>query len=306
MDLKEKQIELVNFPNKNELNEKINNLSKEIGNIYKAIEEKQVIQYKFIKKRNEIQKIIIQQKFEHSKNILNDYFQYFIIILQNMKLEAKKFTDLAELKIKDLQLDALTNQIKVKDSLIDNANNELKKKFKADLLLKNDKSLIVKENKISNYILNQDQDISKSQNLMKNLMVKDIKLNKIDKNNIQNFKNLLGNFIENKQGPVKVIKPNFFSVPKNIGIKNLNVIDNENKVINRSKSPKIVKEKINEILNKKSITDKSHKNSSLISKNLSVKKQSTGKNLQQSNKKKLNIFNINQNVNTESIEDLKK
>lgn len=133
--LKETQINLVKFPSKNDLNEKINSLSKEIGNLLKIIEEKHSLQEQCIKKRSELQKIISQQNSEHAKIILRDNVNYNLLLLQNLNLEAKKYSDSAELKIKDLQLDALTNQIKAKDLMLENSrNNEVKKNLKNDTL----------------------------------------------------------------------------------------------------------------------------------------------------------------------------
>jgi len=159
--LKETQINFLKFPSKNDLNEKINSLSKEIGNLYKFIEEKHSLQENCIKKRSELQKMISQQNSEHAKIILRDNVNYNLLLIQNLNLEAKKYADSAELKIKDLQLDALTNQIKAKDLMLENSQNyEVKKKLKNDNL----KNL---ENKLGN--ANQVQrSVSQSQPIKKN------------------------------------------------------------------------------------------------------------------------------------------
>jgi len=276
VELKEKQIEAVNFPNKKELEDKINILNKEIGNFYKINEEKQNLFTKFVKKRSEIQKIITQQNSDNSKNILNDYVQYYTLILQNMHLESKKYSDSAEIKIKDLQLNALTNQIKAKDLIIENANNEFKKKFKTDLFniniinnknnyydngngndnglnnkinYSNEKNYGKKDTLISNANIDRElinglkghASISKSQNLLKNNINNQI--NNINVNSsIINQSNLSNNGKE-KKNYLQNFKNNLLSSLDNSNSKNnnnniLNNLNLNNNRVNSSLNPK--------------------------------------------------------------------
>ena len=162
IELKEKQIRLINFPSNIQLNEKINFLLKEIENNYKIIEEKLLLQDNNIKKRSEIKKMIGLQNIEYVRNLLNECVEYFLLLMKNLNLESKKFADSSELKIKDLQLDALTSQIKAKDLLIEKSN------FKVDFA--NDKTYKAIDSQPHNKNIKETVSQGKNSNLDINLI----------------------------------------------------------------------------------------------------------------------------------------
>ncbi len=273
--LKEKQIEVVNFPIKKDLEEKINVLNKEVSGLYRINEEKQTLFNKFVKKRTEIQKIIFQQNFEDSKNILNDYVQYYTLLLQNLHLEGKKFSDSAEIKIKDMQLNALTNQIKSKDLIIENANNEFKKKFKTDLFnskiinnknnYSNNDNYVNGSNNIDNNISNEKiygkKETSSSNIVDKNLIdglrghVSISKSQNLLENNILNLRNGNSNSV-NKANLIRNVKNDNVN-KKEFKINLLGTIDDS--IVKNNKS-NIVNNKVNIDSNSNSKKSESIKN----------------------------------------------
>jgi len=200
VELKKHQISLLNFPSKSDNNEKINSLSKDIKNNYKIIEKKKLLQEKYIKKRFEIRKIIKLQNNEYSNNILNDCLEYFLILLKNINLESTKSVDSADLKIKDLQIHALTSQINAKDVVIeksnlnkDLSNNKSYLAIDSQVLSSNIKDSVA-DAKIDNFDYNlinglkEEKSVDKSQ-IIKSQQIENIKVFKENKNNIKDFIN---------------------------------------------------------------------------------------------------------------------
>jgi len=200
VELKKHQISLLNFPSKSDINEKINSLSKDIKNNYKIIKEKKLLQENYKKKRFEIRKIIKLQNNEYSNNILNDCLEYYLILLKNINLESTKSVDSAYLKIKDLQIHALTSQINAKDVVIeksnlnkDLSNNKSYLAIDSQVLSSNIKDSVA-EAKIDNFYnnlingLKEEKSVDKSQ-IIKSQQIENIKVFKENKNNIKDFIN---------------------------------------------------------------------------------------------------------------------
>jgi len=232
VELKEIQIRLVKFPTKVELNDKINLLSKEIETNYKKIEEIQILQDNYIKKRSEIKKMIGTQNNEYLCKFLSDYFEYFSLKLTNLNLESKKFAYSAELKIKDLQLDALMNIIREKDLHI------IKKNLKGELVLNSNKannnnynnpdfSLQVKTTDLDIELINGlkgKKSVNKSE-IIKG-QIDDVLIDGTDsKNNKLNKKNNIGNF------NIGIGKKNIDVLKNEDSNNNFNSINNEGKKI---------------------------------------------------------------------------
>ena len=72
-------------------------------------------------------KIASLSKDPLGKNLIVSY-KYYVSLLENMTLEEKKNTNGYNIKIKDFQIDKLTNQINIRDQLIHQAIEELRKK----------------------------------------------------------------------------------------------------------------------------------------------------------------------------------
>lgn len=164
--LKQKQIEAQSSVNKLEVNQVVNNLFKEIELSYKLIEESQELLKNQINKRGEITKMISLQNNENSKHILNDYYEYYNVLIQNIILETRKYIDLSEHKVKDLQIQALAKEIKIKENLLENSNLDIKKRPRViEASIMNSRSNSIKKvlniNNHSNHTANTKQSLKK-------------------------------------------------------------------------------------------------------------------------------------------------
>ena len=140
------------------------------------------------------------QNNEYSNNILNDCLEYFLILLKNINLESTKSVDSADLKIKDLQIHALTSQINAKDVVIeksnlnkDLSNNKSYLAIDSQVLSSNIKDSVA-DAKIDNFDYNlinglkEEKSVDKSQ-IIKSQQIENIKVFKENKNNIKDFIN---------------------------------------------------------------------------------------------------------------------
>lgn len=233
VELKRLQISLVSLQSKQELNEKINSISKEIETSYKAIEEREITLKNYIKKRSEIKKIIELQNNEYSQNILKDNIEYFLLLLKNLSLESKKFVDSSELKIKDMQLEALTRQIKSNDfisaeKLKTGKNNNASKSHNKDI-----ESVVI--NSKSKEKGSQAKIIIIDDNLIRGLKgEKSIDKSHIIKSQIEEFKSIKENNNNNNKIIYKINDKQAYDkeTNKNDHIKNLKKtvkeVNNEN------------------------------------------------------------------------------
>ena len=203
LELKEQNIKSSNNNSKNVISISVKKISEEIEHNKNIIKEKQDLHSKLIIQRSVIKNMINGKNNQFEENILNDNYQYYILILKNIILESKKFTDMIEIKFKNLELNLLTEEIKLKDSIIENTKKEIKLKNNTDFVLKLN-SLSISQNlekgesnkdiKINSY--KNLKSVSKSLNINKkeklkinsNPNIKD-KFNNLLKNNSENFDN---------------------------------------------------------------------------------------------------------------------
>jgi hypothetical protein len=94
-----------------------------------VLNEKYTEQSDLMKKRTILQKSIKKYKKDFLSHILNKSYQYYISYLDNMTFEHRKNVNHNFIKIKELQLRRLTDQIKHRDEYLAQANSEFKKKM---------------------------------------------------------------------------------------------------------------------------------------------------------------------------------
>lgn len=61
------------------------------------------------------------------RNLVVSY-KYYLSLIENMTLEEKKISNLNNVKIRDIQINKLINQIQIRDQLIHQAREELRKR----------------------------------------------------------------------------------------------------------------------------------------------------------------------------------
>ena len=111
-----------------ELKDSIQKLNNDLEIENNKLSDRYNAQDNIIKNRIDIQlKISNLSKDPLGKNLIVSY-KYYVSLLENMTLEEKRNSNQNNIKIKDFQIDKLTNQINIRDQLIHQALEELRKK----------------------------------------------------------------------------------------------------------------------------------------------------------------------------------
>jgi hypothetical protein len=181
-DLQEKEYTLFKLSNEKNTQQKVKELrgymsriNEQISMLKNSIDMKIQQQTELLKRREYIHTQVTFYNKDPLGNAVNMNYQYYILCLNNLSLEYKKYQNNNLIKINEIKVNKFVNQVKLRDEVLKNIDGELKKRnlnVKANENLKQltdlniEQSLILPSinNDVSSMILDDPKQIMKSQN----------------------------------------------------------------------------------------------------------------------------------------------
>jgi hypothetical protein len=134
-DLKEKEYMLFKYSNEKtmvlknkEIKKYISQLNEHIDMLRGSIDLKVQHQSELLKKREYLKTHVGMFIKDPLGSALNLNYQYYILCLNNLSLEYKKYQNNNILKVNEIKVNKLIGQVRLRDDLINSMDNEIKKK----------------------------------------------------------------------------------------------------------------------------------------------------------------------------------